>query len=527
MNQIRKAFQARRKSLKFHEAVMVPELLLLYFVGMSGEELLVIAMVCRAWSLVALDLYWSTNYASLSMLAMRLIHTRQPLARGTRRVFEERRPIESFKQHPSTSRDIHPDDWSYFLHLAQKIGRLRISVIPDHVFTNKLQKEIVFGSNPIFPQLKSLYLNVESFFGVKWSPLLSLILTPTIDTLDVIGGIDSMNLVNIVTFQAISVAKRIQNLGVSGPLLPLLLQPPSNELQQLTILRLHRFNPGVLHEIAHLPNLVELYFENYLSSTKHRISLAGDIILPALEILSFDGENTTPHLRVHIFIEIVMPRLHTLILRPYLKWEYADTAGILLLEERSPLLKRFDVGWGSGPGPSIWPLGSLTNTLLRFTQLREIKIETHESDTMLYEGYVAWFVEHLPLLESLVLAPVDPEKLGAFTEKVLVEFTAFPTVLKHLDIPLNLSTIDQVYLSAIPPEHETASTLRSFRARPLILSGKQIGEAARFLAAWCPNVKDWGLRLKFVDVAQPAKAKRFEEAFWTGLRGLPHGSGLT
>ncbi|KAG8989809.1 hypothetical protein FRB94_010510 [Tulasnella sp. JGI-2019a] len=505
---------------------MIPELLLLYFAEMSEKELLVLALVCRAWSLVALDLFWSTNYVSISMLAGRLFYSRQIPARRSRRIFKDLRLGKS-SQDPRASWDIHPDDWSYFLDIAQKITRLRLPMIPDRGFTDKLLEEIESRGNMIFPQLTSLYIDLDSFFGTEWSPILSLVLTPIIETLDIVGTIDDMDLVNTVVLQATSIAKRIHNFGVSGPFLPPLLQPPSDKFQQLTILRLHRFVPEVLHEISHLPNLVELYFESYQLSAENRLLLADDITLPALEILSFNGDVTTPYLRIHILIDVVMPRLRTLILRPYLEWEYDDPDGIRLLEERSPLLERVDVGLGPGPGPNVWSLASLTTCLAQLTQLREIKIETHRSSIVLCDRHITWFVEHLPLLESLVLDPRDAEDPMAFPWKALMGFTAFPTVLKHLDIPLNLSTIGEVYPSPLPPPgHKTTSTLRSFRAQPLTLSGKHVKHAARFLGRWCPNVKDLDLQLKFVNVVKPSRAKRFEEAFWTELASYSNGIAL-
>ncbi|KAG8993628.1 hypothetical protein FRB94_010511 [Tulasnella sp. JGI-2019a] len=428
MYRVRRALKAKQDSHRYHQAVMIPELLLLYFSEIPEKELLVLALSIRANLQFPELIGPSGSFVSENQL---------------------------WKQDPPTSRDVHPDDWSYFQNAAQKIIHLRLSALPDQVFTDRLlQEEAKSPQNPIFSQLKSLYLIIDSFFGVEWSPVLALILTPTIDTLDVIGTIDDTELLDDVLLQVTSATKSIHSLGISGPSFPLLLQPPFIEFQQLTILRLHHFSPGVLYEMGHLPNLT----------------------------LSFDGNNTTPYLHAYILIDVVMPRLRTLVLRPYLEWEYDDPDGIQLLEERSPLLERVDVGLGPGPGPNVWSLASLTTCLAQLTQLREIKIETHKSRTVLCNHHVVWFVEYLPLLESLVLVPRDAEDPLTFTGKALMDITAFPMVLKHLDIPLNLSTIGQAYPTPLPPpEHKTTSTLRFIHAKPFILSRKHVEEAASFL----------------------------------------------
>ncbi|KAG8865784.1 hypothetical protein FRB97_004433 [Tulasnella sp. 331] len=242
---------------------------------------------------------------------------------------------------------------------------------------------------------------------------------PNITTLDVIAHFSNIELVSIILGHVASVAQNITSLGVSGSSLPTILQASSVNFNRLTTLRLHKFKPEDLHALTQCANLVELYFKYYGSSRDQYVALEHEITLPALEILSFTGDDYTPYLRVHILRDVLMPKLRTLVLRPYLEWDLDDPDAIQALQHRSPLLQKIDIGVGRGPGPNVWSLASALTSLAYLPQIREIRFDTHQSRTRLFDAHVELLVENLPLLESLTLIPRDAENSMAFTEKSL------------------------------------------------------------------------------------------------------------
>lgn len=58
----------RFQQLPCHRALGIPELLILYFKDLQVEDLVNAALVCKGWSLYALDTLWRTAIIPVSIL---------------------------------------------------------------------------------------------------------------------------------------------------------------------------------------------------------------------------------------------------------------------------------------------------------------------------------------------------------------------------------------------------------------------------------------------------------------------------
>ncbi|KAG8980308.1 hypothetical protein FRB94_010112 [Tulasnella sp. JGI-2019a] len=142
-----------------HLALSIPELLVAILKHLSANELMVAALVCKAWSAPAVEIRWKTKRITLSCLLAKLA------------------PIKGLYSYTSIAVTLAPetpitqDHWSHFLErCANRVTILDIDVELDTISLTLISTLLETFGGPLCSDLSSLTWSVHSTYETENQP---------------------------------------------------------------------------------------------------------------------------------------------------------------------------------------------------------------------------------------------------------------------------------------------------------------------------------------------------------------------
>ncbi|KAG8996045.1 hypothetical protein FRB94_008595 [Tulasnella sp. JGI-2019a] len=158
-------------------ALTLPEILLTIFGMLDARNLINAALVCKLWTWPAIDVGWRTCLIRLSSILAPLLKCEPSLLRS-------RDQSEAWSE--AEEGEISAERWrKYQLDYGTKVTLVAWDVHPDASFNDRLEELMGSQRGPICPRLRNLTLSVHAENDGeedinRWSPLLSLLIGPTL-----------------------------------------------------------------------------------------------------------------------------------------------------------------------------------------------------------------------------------------------------------------------------------------------------------------------------------------------------------
>ncbi|KAG8996420.1 hypothetical protein FRB94_008336 [Tulasnella sp. JGI-2019a] len=457
-----------------HPATMLTDTLVLTFKHLSTPDLIRASLVCRLWSLLALNMHWSKDWVTLSQVVARL----QGL-----NVTKEAQGQELGV--------VGKEAWITFNeHHAEKVQYLTLEVPLTQELCDLLKKFVSGTERPGLPFPKLYALSIASK-AMNWSDdeelmdTVKFILTSPLLSFIIDHHESSQPLrVNAILKTLVDLAPQLRHLKA--------FQTSPRELignfpggfgafKQLTQLHVSEITYSAWKSLEGCPKLAEVMLQYSGMVWDGSVEMEDTTVLPTLHTLRIDNRCQTPTFpKAYIYpilLHTTMPSLRTIQL------EITDSAPrfemiIRRLQENSPLIE--ELTWWYDCDETT----SKIEHLLPFARLVRLTLIPFGSPCgPLTNAHMEEISRKLPRLKELYYRPRGDGIIVALTDASLVTLARHSPLLEkvHLEMQLGNFTPD----ACVVDPH---LSVRELSIRVLNLSEEAIPAFASFLTTIYPNV---------------------------------------